>query len=204
VNALFAAAAGVQAFCAARGWQCCVIGGLAVQRWGDPRQTRDVDLTLLTGLGGEERFIDPILSRYPVRFPEARTFAIERRVLLVETPEGVPIDIALGGLPFEARVIARSTSFEVAPGVVLVTCSAEDLVVLKAFANRVQDWLDIEGVIIRQGADLNRSLVVDELGPLLELKEDLQAEATLRGLFTKHPGVADLRPRSARPGSAGI
>ena len=93
MNALFAAAAGVQAFCAARGWQCCVIGGLAVQRWGDPRQTRDVDLTLLTGLGGEERFIDPILSRYPVRFPEARTFAIERRVLLVETPEGVPIDI---------------------------------------------------------------------------------------------------------------
>jgi hypothetical protein len=129
VNALFAAGAGVQAFCTARGWQCCVIGGLAVQRWGDPRQTRDVVLTLLTGLGGEERFIDPILSHYVGRFPEARQMAIERRVLLVETADGVPIDIALGGLPFEARVIARSTSFDVGPGVVLVTCSAEDLVV---------------------------------------------------------------------------
>jgi hypothetical protein len=42
-----------------------VIGGLAVQRWGDPRQTRDVDLTLLTGLGGEEAFVDPILEHYP-------------------------------------------------------------------------------------------------------------------------------------------
>jgi hypothetical protein len=186
VNALFAAAAGVQAFCAARGWQCCVIGGLAVQRWGDPRQTRDVDFTLLTGLGGEERFIDPILSRYVGRFPEARQMAIERRVLLVETREGVPVDIALGGLPFEARVIARSTSFEVAAGVVLVTCSAEDLVVLKAFADRMQDWLDIEGVIVRQGPNLDRSLVLEELGPLLELKEDPRAEVTLRGLFTKH------------------
>ena len=186
MNALFAAAAGVQAFCVARGWRSCVIGGLAVQRWGDPRQTRDVDLTLLTGLGGEERFIDPILARYAARFPEARQMAIERRVLLVETPEGVPVDIALGGLPYEARVIARSTSFEVAPAVVLVTCSAEDLVVLKAFANRMQDWLDIEGVIVRQGPNLDRSVVLEELGSLLELKEDPQAEVTLRGLFTKH------------------
>jgi hypothetical protein len=186
VNPLFAAAAGVQAFCAARGWQCSVIGGLAVQRWGDPRQTRDVDLTLLTGLGGEERFIDPILSRYAGRFPEARQMAIERRVLLVETADGVPVDIALGGLPFEARIIARSTSFEVAPALVLVTCSAEDLVVLKAFANRMQDWLDIEGVIVRQGPNLDRSLILEELGPLLELKEDRQAEVVLRGLFAKH------------------
>ena len=186
MNPLFAVAAGVQGFCVGRGWQCCVIGGLAVQRWGDPRQTRDVDLTLLTGLGGEERFIDPILSRYAGRFPEARRFAIERRVLLVETPEGVPVDIALGGLPFEARVIVRSSSFDVAPGVVLVTCSAEDLVVLKAFADRAQDWLDIEGVIVRQGPNLDRSLVLAELGSLLELKEDLQAMVTLRDLFTKH------------------
>ncbi len=67
MNALFRAAADLQAFCATHGWRCCVIGGLAVQRWGEPRQTRDVDLTLLTGIGGEERF------------------ALERRVLLVET-----------------------------------------------------------------------------------------------------------------------
>ena len=43
VNGLFAAAADILAFCAARGWRCCVIGGVAVQRWGEPRQTRDVD-----------------------------------------------------------------------------------------------------------------------------------------------------------------
>ena len=186
MNALFAAAAGVQAFCVARGWHCCVIGGLAVQRWGDPRQTRDVDLTLLTGLSARGTLHRPNSVLYVGRFPEARQMAIERRVLLVETPDGVPIDIALGGLPFEARVIARSTFFDVAPGVALVTCSAEDLIVLKAFANRMQDWLDIEGVIVRQGANLDRSLVWEELGPLLELKEDPQAEVALRGLFAKH------------------
>lgn len=186
MNPLFAAAAGVQAFCAARGWQACVIGGLAVQRWGEPRQTRDVDLTLLTGLGGEERFIDPILAHYNGRLPDARRLAVERRVLLVETRDGVPIDIALGGLPFEARAITRSTPFDFEPGATVSTCSAEDLVVLKAFAGRVQDWLDVEGIIVRQGPTLNRALVLEELGPLLALKEDPEADATVRHLFAKH------------------
>lgn len=107
-------------------------------------------------------------------------------MLLVETLDGVPVDIALGALPFEARVIERSTPFQFEQGVEAMTCSAEDLVVLKAFAGRVQDWLDVEGIIVRQGPVLNRSLVLEELAPLLELKEDPDAEATLRALFAKH------------------
>lgn len=99
MNPLFVAAAGVQAFCAERGWQSCVIGGLAVQRWGEPRQTRDVDLTLLTGLGSEERFIDPLLAHYKSRLPDARRLALERRVLLIESREGVPARYRAGRSP---------------------------------------------------------------------------------------------------------
>jgi hypothetical protein len=53
VNPIFAAALEVQAFCRAQGWQFCFIGAIAVQRWGEPRLTQDVDLTILTGFGGE-------------------------------------------------------------------------------------------------------------------------------------------------------
>jgi hypothetical protein len=186
VNPLFAAAVAFQSFCHARHWQCCVIGGLAVQRWGEPRQTRDVDLTLLTGLGGEEQFIDPLLQQYRGRVPEARALAIERRVLLLDTPEGVPLDIALGGLPFEERIIGRATPYEFATNAPILTCSAEDLTVLKVFAGRPQDWLDVEGLIVRQGPQLDRALVLEELRPLLALKEDAQAEHTLAELFHKH------------------
>jgi hypothetical protein len=188
VNALFAAAADIQAFCAGRGWKCCVIGGLAVQRWGEPRQTRDVDLTLLTGMGGEEQFIDPILAHYHARLPDARRFALERRVLLVESASRIPLDISLGGLPYEGRVVERSSEWEVEPGVSLTTCSAEDLLVLKAFASRAQDWLDVEGVIVRRGRRLDRQLVLAELQPLLDLKEDDKAGPTLLALLSKHPG----------------
>ena len=186
MNALFRAASEVLRFTDGQGWKACVIGGLAVQRWGDPRQTRDVDLTLLTGLGGEQRFVDPLLARYAGRVPDARRFALEHRVLLVETADHVPIDIALAGLPYEARVVARATPFAVGDGVELMTCSAEDLIVLKAFAGRPQDWLDVEGVLARQGRNVDRGLVLEELRSLLELKGDDEGERQLQRLFAKH------------------
>ena len=99
----------------------------------------------------------------------------------------MPIDIALGTLPFEQRMIARSSKFDFAESAVVRTCSAEDLVVLKALAGRPQDWLDVEGVIVRQGNALLRQQVVDELEPLQELQDDVRALATLQRLFEKHP-----------------
>jgi len=43
------------------------IGALAVIRWGEPRLTQDVDLTILTGFGGEARYIDALLQRFTGR-----------------------------------------------------------------------------------------------------------------------------------------
>jgi len=48
VNPLFAAALEVQTFCRAKGQFFCFIGALAVQRWGEPRLTQDVDVTVIT------------------------------------------------------------------------------------------------------------------------------------------------------------
>jgi hypothetical protein len=44
------AAGEVQSFCQSQGRKFCFIGGVALQRWGEPRLTQDVDLTLLIGL----------------------------------------------------------------------------------------------------------------------------------------------------------
>ena len=186
MNALFAAAADVQSFLTDRGWVAAVIGGLAVQRWGEPRQTRDVDVALLTGIGTEAAYVDALLSRYAARRPDARTFALTYRVVLVETASGIPLDISLAALPYEERVMARATPYAFAPDCLVRTCSAEDLIVLKAFADRPQDWLDVEGIIVRQGRALDRGLVVEELAALLELKEDVTPQGTLHELFDRH------------------
>src|SRR5271165_3394476 len=51
----------------------------------------------------------------------------------------------------------------------LVTCSAEDLVILKSFADRPQDWVDVERVIVRQTGKLDWKYILDQLKLLMEL-----------------------------------
>jgi hypothetical protein len=172
VNAVFRAAAELQAFCDAQGWRNALIGGLAVLRWGEPRETVDVDLTLVTGLRDEDRLVRRLLEQYRPRIPNAAEFAIARRVLLVENEVGVGLDIALAGMPFEEKLVERATTFTFPPDVPLRTCSAEDLIVLKAFAARPRDWTDVEGVIVRQADHLDWAYIRAELVPLLELKEE--------------------------------
>jgi len=76
-------------------------------------------------------------------------------VLLLRADSGVGLDIALGGLPFEDSAVARASLFTFPGDVPLRTCSAEDLVVFKAFADRPKDWVDVEGILIRQSATMD-------------------------------------------------
>jgi hypothetical protein len=171
LNEVIRAAAELQTFCETEGWRFCLIGGLAVQRWGEPRETVDVDLTLLTGFGGEDRFVSALIGRFDPRIDEAADFARVNRVLLLRARSGVGLDIALGGLPFEETAVSRSSVFTFPPDVSLRTCSAEDLIVLKAFADRPKDWVDVDGIIIRQSGRIDWAYVRTQLAPLAELKE---------------------------------
>jgi len=164
-------AAEVQALCDSEGWRFCFIGGLALQRWGEPRETVDVDLTLLSGFGHEGSFIDRLLQAFEPRIDDAAEFARARRVLLIRSKSGVGIDVALGALPFEETAVSRSSLFEFPERVLLRVCSAEDLVVMKAFASRGRDWADIEGIIVRQTGKLDWHYIETQLGPLVELKD---------------------------------
>ena len=183
MNRVFEAALEIDGFCRARGWAFCIIGGVAVQRWGEPRGTQDVDLTILTGFGHEERFVDDLLGSFAPRGDDARTLALQRRVILARSTNETPIDAALGALPYEERAIQRASEYEIAPGRSILTCSAEDLVVLKAFAGRVLDWHDVKGVAIRQAGGLDEKLIFRELTPLLELKGTPEAAGQLREIL---------------------
>ena len=66
-----------------------------------------------------------------------------------------------------------------------MTCSGEDLIVFKAFAGRERDWLDIEGIALRQRGRLDESLIWAELGPLLTLKEEPETPERLRAVLDR-------------------
>lgn len=184
MNALYAAAKQISDFMAERNWQFAIIGGMAVQRWGEPRQTLDVDLTLLTGFGNEEEYIAVLLDSFASRLPDAADFAAQNRVLLLAAENGAPIDVSLGGLPFEERLVQRASLFAFSPECELLTCSAEDLIVLKAFAGRPRDWLDVESIVNRQDS-IDWKTVLEEIQPLAEAKDAPETVARLEGLATQ-------------------
>jgi hypothetical protein len=176
------AAVSVQETCIKHEFPFAFIGGVALQRWGEPRVTIDVDVTLFTGFGNEEKFIEILLAIFPARATHAAEFALQRRVLLVQSSEGIGIDIALGGLPFEKALIDRSSYAEYLPGIRLNTCSAEDLIITKAFADRPQDWIDVDRVVVRQGEKLDWEYIHKNLKELVVLKESPEILERLKKL----------------------
>jgi hypothetical protein len=81
LNPICRAALQVQDWLLARGWRFRLNGGVAIRRWAEPRLTRDVDLTLLPGFGGEGAFADALRSRFLPRNPNAQAHALRHRVL---------------------------------------------------------------------------------------------------------------------------
>ena len=90
MNAVIGAAADLQAMFVAEGWRFCFIGGVALQRWGEPRETVDVDATLLTGFGREDQYIQKLLAVFEARIDRAAEFARTRRV-------AAPVQVASSG-----------------------------------------------------------------------------------------------------------
>lgn len=183
MNGILEAAVEVDRRFADAGFRYCMIGGIALQRWGQPRMTLDVDVTVMTDFGGEGPIIKQIMQWFRPRIEDAAEFAGQSRVLLLTAGEDVGVDVTLGALPFESRMIDRSSVWQLDDQRSLRTCSAEDLIVQKAFAGRDQDWVDIRNVIDRQADALDRKLIVVEVEPLLELKDDRQAQQRLHAIL---------------------
>lgn len=195
MRSLLQAGARVQAQVTARGLRFCFIGGIANFRWGTPRLTNDLDLTVLTGFGGEEPVIAALLEDLAPRIADAAEFARRHRVLLLRTADGIAVDVALGAMPFEEAAIERATEAELTPGAFLRTCSATDLVVHKAFAGRPQDWVDIEGVLVRQQGKLLWPQLWADLTELAVLKDAPELVEELERVARRAEAVIGPFPR---------
>ncbi len=151
MNEQEAAAWEIHQFFQSLGLPYAVIGGMAVQWWGEPRVTKDVDLTVVAPLDQPSSvFVQQVLDRFPARIEDALEFARRSRVILIQTSNGCPADISMGLPGYEDEVMRRAVEFELEPEKAIRVCSAEDLVIHKAIAGRPQDVRDIEGIVYRQ------------------------------------------------------
>ena len=120
--------------------------------------------------------------------------------MLLTDRYGIPMDVALGAIPFEERTVQRSSLWEAEPDLLLRTCSAEDLVVHKCFANRPIDWGDVEAILARQAGKLDLELVRRELQPLAQMKEDPRILEQLESMVVHHnQPFTRIKPPKSRP-----
>jgi len=70
VPPLLAAARELLDYLETLGRPACLIGGMVVARWGEPRATRDVDATVLADFGDEAQLLAALLQKFPSRDPE--------------------------------------------------------------------------------------------------------------------------------------
>jgi predicted nucleotidyltransferase len=163
------------------GVEYVIIGGLAVQHWGEPRFTQDVDLTVTTLPIGLTEFIQKIVDRFPSRIEDPITFARHNRIVLVRASNGCPVDISLALPGYEDELMRRAVDYELEPEKVVNLCSAEDLIIHKAVAGRPQDVRDIEGIVYRQ----REALDVDYLRRWLRDFADVLATPEILELFER-------------------
>lgn len=177
MNARDEAAWELHVFLSALGVPYVIIGGMAVQRWGEPRFTLDVDVTVAAPPDDPERLVRALVERFSSRIEDPIAFARQSRVVLVRASNGCPVDISLALPGYEDEVMRRAVDYELEPGKVVKLCSAEDLIIHKAVAGRPQDLRDIEGVVARQREALDVAYIrrwLTEFAAILEAPELLE------------------------------
>ena len=108
MNEQEAAAWEIHQFFRTLGLPYAVIGGMAVQWWGEPRTTQDVDLTIVAPLDQPSSvIIQQVLDRFPARIENALEFARRSRVILITASNGCPVDISMGLPGYEDEVMRR-------------------------------------------------------------------------------------------------
>ncbi|MBI3397767.1 MAG: nucleotidyltransferase [Deltaproteobacteria bacterium] len=139
-----------------RGLPYMVIGGQAVLLYGEPRLTRDIDITL--GLGADRideiLYIAEELSLRPIP-KDIKDFVRQTMVLpSIDDVTGIRVDFVFSFTPYEMEAIGRARKI-VINGQGVRFASPEDLIIHKIFAGRLRDIEDVRTVLLKNsGIDI--------------------------------------------------
>jgi hypothetical protein len=127
-----------------------VIGGQAVLLYGEPRLTRDIDVTLGIGVSELPRIkkILPVMG-LKVLVKKDQEF-VERTMVLPTKDRGsdIRVDFIFSFSPYERQAIARARGIQVGRTQVKFA-SLEDVVIHKVVSGRPRDLEDIKSILVK-------------------------------------------------------
>ncbi len=128
-----------------------VIGGQAVLLHGEPRLTKDIDITLGVDIDSLELIKQAAVSAGLKILPEdEQSFVRDTHVLpTVEPGTGIRVDLVFSSTPYERQAIGRAISVQIG-GEEVMFASAEDVIIHKIFAGRPRDLEDVRSILLRK------------------------------------------------------
>jgi predicted nucleotidyltransferase len=127
-----------------------VIGGQAVLLYGEPRLTRDIDITVGMGVDGLDR-IKKITRAVGLRsLVEKEKEFVEQTMVLptIDKKSDIRVDFIFSFSPYERQAIERARDVKLGHSFVRFA-SLEDVVIHKIIAGRARDLEDVKSVLLK-------------------------------------------------------
>lgn len=127
-----------------------VIGGQAVLLYGEPRLTRDIDITL--GAGTEKLDeIKKIISEIGLKILVENDKEFVKRTLVlpaIDEKSSIRVDFIFSFSPYERQAIGRAKNIKLGRSLIKFA-SLEDVVIHKIIAGRARDVEDIKAILLK-------------------------------------------------------
>ena len=130
--------------------QYMVIGGQAILLYGEPRLTKDIDITLGVGID-KFKEVKNVAGKlkFKILVSKAEEFVKNTMVLpVVDEKSGIRVDLIFSFSPYERQAIERANRVKFGSTIVKFA-SIEDVVIHKIVAGRARDIEDIKSIILK-------------------------------------------------------
>jgi predicted nucleotidyltransferase len=130
-----------------------IIGGQAVILYGEPRLTRDIDITLGWGKEGLEDILSLCKKISLKPLPENTEDFVAKMMVLptLEEKTGIRVDFIFSYTPYEKEAIGRAKKI-LLDDVEVNFAAVEDVIIHKIFAHRPRDIEDIKNIMLKKPA----------------------------------------------------
>jgi hypothetical protein len=130
-----------------------VIGGQAVLLYGEPRLTKDIDITLGVNTDQLDALIEIVRGVSLRPLPKDIPSFVKKTMVLPTLDEnsGIRIDFIFSFTPYERQAIARAREV-ILSGKRIRFAALEDLIIHKIFAGRPRDLEDIRILALKNPA----------------------------------------------------
>jgi len=127
-----------------------IIGGQAVLLYGEPRLTKDIDITLGVNIDSLEHLLRAVQALALKPLPEDRDSFVRQTMVLptVDEATGIRVDFIFSYTPYETGAIKRAKKVKILDQEVNFA-APEDLVIHKIFAGRPRDLEDVRTVLLK-------------------------------------------------------